>query len=79
MQIYEFLVKFESASVKDVVNQVHLTQPTVSYHLHDMQKNGLLTSKKQGKEVIYMVNPLCPVYKDNCVLQNIKFPEGSTK
>ena len=69
MRIYEFLSKIGSASVKDVVAVVKLTQPTVSYHLHDMQNNGLLQSKKLGKEVYFEINPQCPISKGICIVK----------
>lgn len=74
MRIYEFLRGHKSSSVKHIVELIGLSQPTVSYHLHDMQQNGLLRSEKSGKEVLYEINPQCPIYKTQCVLQGINFP-----
>jgi DNA-binding transcriptional ArsR family regulator len=37
-----------------------LRQPTVSYHLAEMKKEGLLASRKEGREVHYRVKMLCP-------------------
>lgn len=71
--IYEFLRKHEKAKVSELVDYAKLSQPTVSYHLLDMKKNGLLTSKKLGKEVYYSVNNKCPHTPQECVLTNLHF------
>ena len=73
MDIYQYLRHKGSATVNELVELVHLTQPTVSYHLKEMKESGLLTSIKKGKEVYYEINPLCPIYKHECVLNNVKF------
>jgi DNA-binding transcriptional ArsR family regulator len=77
MIIYNYLnfTKVE-ATVGDIVHQIDLTQPTVSYHLKEMKHAGLLKSKRVGKEVYYSVNHICPHHKQECILHNLKFPEG---
>ena len=47
--------------VGEVVEAFNLTQPTVSHHLEILSRNGLLTSRKNGKQVFYRTN------KDNLV------------
>lgn len=77
MVIYNYLhFTKPEATVGDIVEQVKLTQPTVSYHLKEMKHSGLLKSKKIGKEVYYSVNQTCPYHKQTCVLHNLKFPEN---
>jgi len=76
MIIYNFLNKNNaSAAVSEIVNQVSLTQPTVSYHLKEMKNSGLLNSYRKGKEVYYSVNEACPYCKRECVLHTLEFPE----
>lgn len=77
MDIYSFLKKMGSASVTTITSRVKLTQPTVSYHLHQMQTQGLLTSVKRGKEVLYSINFACPVYKKECVLKHVNLTNES--
>lgn len=57
----------------DIVDHVGLTQPTVSYHLHDMQEAGLLESKKNGKSVYYSISNVCPNNNSGCVLKDVAF------
>lgn len=59
MKIYEFLQKSGPASVSDIVDHLDLKQPTISYHLKEMQDNGLLDCKKKGKSVFYFINEGC--------------------
>ena len=69
MKIYEFLEGTKKASVTEVVSVVGLTQPTVSYHLKEMEDYGLLKSVKAGKEVFYSLSHVCPVDNGKCVLE----------
>jgi len=73
MTIYKFLTEKHGTAVSEIVKFVELKQPTVSYHLNEMKKNGLLSSKKIGKEVFYTVNSVCPHYESACVAHGIKF------
>ena len=75
MDIYMYLCNHEKCTVTELVNVVKLSQPTVSYHLKEMKHNGILSSKKVGKEVYYSVNYDCPHYNSECILQGIKFPD----
>lgn len=74
MDIYTFLSKNKDSTVSEVVEYVGLTQPTVSYHLSEMKKNGILNSHKKGKEVFYTVNGICPHFETSCVLQSVEIP-----
>ncbi len=73
MEIYKYLQDVGKATVSDVVSQVDLTQPTVSYHLGEMKRNGVLKSEKKGKEVFYSVNASCPHVNKECILKNVNF------
>lgn len=76
MVIYNFLRKSNSeVTVGQIVDQVNLTQPTVSYHLKEMRHSGLLSSRKEGKEVYYFVNELCSYHNVECILHDLEFPE----
>ena len=69
--IYGYLKSHGACTVSELVTLVNLTQPTVSYHLHDMKESGLLTSRKAGKEVHYSINSECPTHHNDCVLKNV--------
>lgn len=75
MAIYHFLTVAKEASVGEIVNHIGLTQPTVSYHLKEMKRSGLLTSLREGKEIRYSISPICPHHNQACVLSSLKFPE----
>jgi len=68
MKIYNYLKESGENPVREVVKKMKLTQPTVSYHLKEMKKIGLLKSYKQGKEVYYSVNKSCPSGSVGCAL-----------
>jgi DNA-binding transcriptional ArsR family regulator len=74
MKIYTYLHEKGPETVSNVVKIAGLRQPTVSYHLRDMEKKGLLSARKSGKEVYYSVNDQCRNSDEKCVLANIKFP-----
>ena len=69
MQIYTFLERHKKARVSEVVKVVGLRQPTISYHLKEMEHDGLLKSQKVGKEVYYTVSHFCPYDGGKCVLE----------
>lgn len=75
MQIYNYLREKGTVTVGEVVGHVDLKQPTVSYHLNEMKKGGLLRSKKQGKEVYYTINTTCPHMHIECVMENVNFKQ----
>lgn len=67
-QIYELLKK-GSLSVGEIVSEVKLTQPTVTYHLKQMESTGLLKSYKKGKFVFFEINETCPQTQNRCILR----------
>lgn len=71
--IYMYLNATTESTVRGIVDHIGLTQPTISYHLKDMETHGLLKSRKQGKEVYYSINGHCPIYNCTCVLKSINF------
>lgn len=56
-------------SVTDVVSHFRLTQPTISYHLAELGKSGILKSVTKGRQVIYRINPNCPYDSKKCILK----------
>lgn len=59
-KIYEFLATQGEKTVAEITNRLKLRQPTVSYHLAMMKKEGLLASRKKGREVYYWIKMVCP-------------------
>ena len=59
-KIYEILTMEGEKTVGEITKRLKLKQPTVSYHLKMMEKEGLLKAKKKGREVYYQIKMTCP-------------------
>jgi len=59
-KIFEYLYLEGDKTVGQITKKVKLRQPTVSYHLKMMEKEGLLKAKKKGREVYYQIKLTCP-------------------
>jgi len=46
----------EWISVSDIVQQLNVTQPTVSHHLAVLREAGLVDVREQGKQTFYRLN-----------------------
>ena len=55
LQIVELLEKKEMC-VGDIVDAFDMSQPTISHHLNVLKQFGLVTSRKDGKQVYYAIN-----------------------
>jgi len=69
-KIYEFVQGGKSKTVSQVVAHFKLTQPTVSYHLTELSKTGLLKRVKKGREVFYEAPCTCGCGDDECPVAN---------
>lgn len=67
-KIYELLKNGVNLSVSELAKKLGLKQPTVTYHLKQMEETGLLKSSKKGHFVYYQVNEVCPQTLKNCIL-----------
>lgn len=45
------------ACVQELVDELELTQPTVSHHLKVMREAGLVTNERRASNVYYQVDP----------------------
>jgi len=63
VEIYEFLASSGFKTVSEVVAKFNLTQPTVSYHLKELEKVGLVNRKKKGRRVYYSASVSCVAHK----------------
>lgn len=43
-------------SVSEIVEQLHVTQPTVSHHLGILREAGLVNVREEGKQTFYRLN-----------------------
>lgn len=46
-------------SVSEIVRNFKLRQPTITHHLHYLEKADLLASEKKGRQVFYFLHPKC--------------------
>ena len=46
----------EEMCVGDSVDAFTMSQPTISHHLNVLNQFGLVTSRKEGKQVFYAIN-----------------------
>jgi ArsR family transcriptional regulator len=42
--------------VTDIVSAFNVAQPTISHHLNVLKNVGLVTSRKEGKQIYYGIN-----------------------
>lgn len=54
-RILEMLLEAEMC-VGDIVEAFDVSQPTISHHLNILRQFGLVTSRKDGKQVYYAIN-----------------------
>ncbi len=54
-RILEMLLEREMC-VGDIVDAFDMSQPTISHHLNILRQFGLVTSRKEGKQVYYSIN-----------------------
>ena len=55
-RILQMLLTQDELSVSDIVDTFHVSQPTISHHLSVLKQFGLVTSRKEGKQVFYAIN-----------------------
>ncbi|MBK8518518.1 MAG: winged helix-turn-helix transcriptional regulator [Saprospiraceae bacterium] len=54
--IMEYLVKTSACICGDIVNELPLSQPTVSQHLKELKEAGLIKGSIEGTSICYCVN-----------------------
>lgn len=54
--IIDFLLKQESCICKDIVGELPLSQPTISQHLRELKKVGLIKGTIEGNTVCYCLD-----------------------
>ncbi len=56
VSILEYLIKTENCICGDIVKALPLAQPTVSQHIRELRKAGLIRGCVNGKSICYCVN-----------------------
>ena len=54
--ILEYISKQENCICTDLVDEIGLAQPTISQHLNEIKKAGLLVGTFEGKNLCYCIN-----------------------
>lgn len=54
--ILEFISRQENCICNDLVDVIGLSQPTISQHLNEIKKIGLLKGTFEGKNLCYCIN-----------------------
>lgn len=54
--ILEFLIKLESCVCGDLVKEIGLAQPTISQHLKELKKVGIIKGTIKGTSVCYCID-----------------------
>ena len=54
--IIEFLLKVESCICGDIVNELPLSQPTISQHLKELKNAGLIKGNVEGTSICYCIS-----------------------
>lgn len=55
--IIEFLLRTESCICGDIVNELPLSQPTVSQHLKELKEAGIIRGSIEGTAICYCLDP----------------------
>lgn len=55
--IIEHLFKIQTCICGDLVNEIGLAQPTISQHLKELKKIGIIQGTVEGTSVCYCINP----------------------
>ncbi|MFQ5612663.1 MAG: ArsR/SmtB family transcription factor [Anaerolineae bacterium] len=55
-KILETLQQEGELCVNDLVACFSLSQPTISHHLNFLKKANLVTSRREGKQILYRIN-----------------------
>lgn len=54
--IIEYLLKVDACICGDIVNELPLSQPTVSQHLKELKNAGLIKGSIEGNSICYCIN-----------------------
>jgi DNA-binding transcriptional ArsR family regulator len=56
--IIQYLLKRKSCVCGDIVDELPLSQPTVSQHLKELKSVGLIKGSIDGKSICYCIDPV---------------------
>lgn len=50
------LLKVQDLNAGEIAEQFNMTKPSISHHLSILKQAGLVTSQKQGQNIVYSLN-----------------------
>jgi ArsR family transcriptional regulator, arsenate/arsenite/antimonite-responsive transcriptional repressor len=53
--ILEYLLKVDGCICNDIVNEIHLAQPTISQHLKELKNAGIIKGNVEGTAICYCI------------------------
>lgn len=59
IEIVNLLSGDKKLSVNEICSHFNLKQPTITHHLKYLEENGILSSKKIGRQVFYFLKSKC--------------------
>ena len=68
-RIVNILQDGQEWTVTAIVSRFRLSQPTISYHLSELEKTGMVVSRSSGRHVFYKLNSRCPYDDERCFLK----------
>jgi DNA-binding transcriptional ArsR family regulator len=68
-KILGLLTDSNEKTAGEIVKEFKLRQPTISYHLSEMEKAGLIKSRLSGRNVYYTLNPGCQLDGGSCLIK----------
>ncbi len=54
--ILQYLSRQQGCICNDIVEEIGLSQPTVSQHLKELKQSGLIIGEVEGKKLCYCIN-----------------------
>lgn len=69
--IIDYILKSNSCICGDIVNELPLSQPTVSQHLKELKNAGLIKGSVEGSTICYCINEI-GFQKINAFFRNIE-------
>lgn len=54
--IVDYLLTVDSCICGDIVNELHLAQPTISQHLKELKNAGIIKGTIEGNAICYCIN-----------------------
>jgi DNA-binding transcriptional ArsR family regulator len=64
LDIVSLLQKKKKMNVSEIAKHFKVTQPTISHHLIYLKEMGILKSHRNGRQILYYIDPKCGF--DNC-------------